>query len=182
VLLASPSWKGGTAGRKRVIRGESSILGTLTRTQVMGSDKGLSRAKEIQQGYKLHPLSTFLGTAAPARAPAINWPAWTEGDETREAYWSYVNLLCPDFIRLTRRCTRAMIGRKTGRGGRRRSSTRCGRRCSRLDDARAELKRLSEGNYDITKFWHSRQDRHRLWFAPGHGIFARVNRRYSSMR
>ena len=51
--------------------------------------------KEIQQSYKLQPLSTFLGTSAPAAAPAIQWPTWTEGDETREAYWSYVSFLLP---------------------------------------------------------------------------------------
>ena len=95
-LLASSRWKGQLPpGIKRVIRGESDLLGTLTRTQVIGGEQDLPRVKEIQQGYKLQPLSQFLGTKAPAAAPAINWPTWTEGDETREAYWSYVSFLLP---------------------------------------------------------------------------------------
>jgi hypothetical protein len=39
--------------------------------------------KEIQQSYKLQPLSKFLGTPTPAPEAGIKWPTWTEGDETR---------------------------------------------------------------------------------------------------
>ena len=81
------------AGITRVVRGESDLLGTLT--QVIGSETDLPRVKEIQRSYGLQPLSKFLGTAAPAAAPAIQWPAWNDGDETREAYWSYVSFLLP---------------------------------------------------------------------------------------
>jgi hypothetical protein len=163
VLLASPSWKGKVPqGVKRVIRGESSILGTLTRTQVMGSDKELSRVKEIQQGYKLQPLSTYLGTAAPARAPAIRWPAWTEGDETHEAYWSYVNLLLP--LTTPHPADKAMydklasIGLKAGARWAPDKLDPSMRKALQqgLDDARAELKKLSEGKFDITKFFGTR--------------------------
>ena len=93
-LLASPSWKGELPdGIKRVVRGESDILGTLTRTQIVGGTKDMPRVKEIQQSYQLEPLSAFTGTAAPEPAPPIEWPAWTEGDETTEAYFGYVNFL-----------------------------------------------------------------------------------------
>jgi hypothetical protein len=105
VLLASPKWKGETPkGITRVIRGESDILGTLTRTQVVGGAKDLPRVKEIQTSYKLQPLSTFLGTKPPAPAPEIRWPAWNEGDETREAYWGYVHFLLPLTTPTTRPC------------------------------------------------------------------------------
>ena len=61
-LLASPSWKGEMPkGIKRIIRGESDIIGTLTRTQLIGGETDLPRVKEIQQSYKLQPLSAFLG-------------------------------------------------------------------------------------------------------------------------
>ena len=61
-LLASPSWKGGLpSGIKRMIRGESGLLGTLTRTQVIGGEEDLTRVKEIQQSYKLHRLASSLG-------------------------------------------------------------------------------------------------------------------------
>jgi hypothetical protein len=66
-LLASPSWKGKMPpGITRVVRGESDLLGTLTRTQVIGGEKDLPRVKQIQQSYKLQPLSKFLGIPAPA--------------------------------------------------------------------------------------------------------------------
>ena len=61
-LLASPSWQGDMPkGIKRVIRGESDILGTLTRTQAIGDEKDLLKVEQIQRGYKLQPLSEFLG-------------------------------------------------------------------------------------------------------------------------
>lgn len=93
-LLVSPSWKGKSPkGIKRIIRGESDFLGTLTRTQVLGGTQDLTRFKQIQQSYQLQPLSSFTGTKTPPAAPAIDWPEWTEGDETREGYFGYVNFL-----------------------------------------------------------------------------------------
>lgn len=93
-LLAAPDWEGTTpSGIKRVIRGESTILGSLTRTQPAGGATDMSSVKPIQQGYKLQPLSAFLGKAAPAKAPAVNWPAWTEGDEKIEKFWGYAALM-----------------------------------------------------------------------------------------
>ena len=95
-LFASPSWKGDVPkGIKRLIHGESDLLGTLTRTQVLGGSNDMLRVKEIQQSYKLQPLSSFAGTKAPSAAPAIDWLEWTEGDETKVKYFDYVNFLLP---------------------------------------------------------------------------------------
>ena len=44
----------------RVVQGESDLLGTLTRTQLIGGETDLPLLKEIQQSYKLQPLSKFL--------------------------------------------------------------------------------------------------------------------------
>lgn len=91
VLLAGPDWKGETPkGIKRVIRGESDFLGSLTRTQLMGSMSDLDNVKKIQQEYKVQPLSEYLGTAKPAAAPELNFPAWKEGVEMTPEYWTYV--------------------------------------------------------------------------------------------
>jgi hypothetical protein len=96
VMLASPSWKGEKPrGVKRVIQGESDFLGTLTRTQLMPGKGGLGRVKEIQQEYKLEPLSKYLGEQAPPAAANIDWPAWKEGDEKTEEFWKYVAFLLP---------------------------------------------------------------------------------------
>ena len=60
-LLASPSWKGEVPkGIKRVVRGETDFLGTLTRTGLNGP-QDLPNMEKTQQGYKLQPLSSFLG-------------------------------------------------------------------------------------------------------------------------
>ncbi|MCK5834194.1 MAG: DUF1254 domain-containing protein [Lentisphaeria bacterium] len=95
-LLVSPSWKGEVPkGITRVIRGESDFLGSLTRTQLLGGKGDMTLVKEIQKGYKLQSLSAFNGTKAPKAAVAINWPKWTEGDETTVKYFDYVNFILP---------------------------------------------------------------------------------------
>jgi len=93
-LLVAPDWHGKVPpGIKRVIRGETTFLGTLTRTQLLGSADDLPAVQKIQQAYQLQPLSAFLGKAAPPAAPAIDWPAWTEGDEKTEKFWSHAALM-----------------------------------------------------------------------------------------
>jgi hypothetical protein len=93
VLLASPTWKGELPkGVKRVIRGETDFLGTLTRTQLLGADD-LPNVKKIQKEYKLQPLSAFLGKGAPKAAPKIDWIAWKEGDEKTPKFWKYASFL-----------------------------------------------------------------------------------------
>ncbi len=95
VLLASPSWKGDLPkGVDRVVQGESDILGTLTRTQLIGEDD-LPNVQKIQKEYKLQPLSAYLGTDAPAAAPEIKWMAWKDGDETTDKFWEYAAFLLP---------------------------------------------------------------------------------------
>ncbi|AQQ69362.1 hypothetical protein Mag101_03485 [Microbulbifer agarilyticus] len=96
VLLASPEWKGEKpAGVDRIIRGESDFLGSLTRTQLIESKGGLNKVKEIQQAYKLEPLSNYLGKAPPKAAPNIDWPSWEEGAEDTDKYWDYVSFILP---------------------------------------------------------------------------------------
>jgi hypothetical protein len=95
VLLARPGWSGPLPdGIDRVVQGETEFLGTLTRTQLLGSDD-LEIVRGIQNGYALQPLSAFLGTPAPEPAAALDWPKWREGDETRLAYWDHVARLLP---------------------------------------------------------------------------------------
>ncbi|RLA18509.1 MAG: DUF1254 domain-containing protein [Gammaproteobacteria bacterium] len=93
VLLASPKWDGKLPnGVKRVIKGDTYFLGSLTRTQLFDL-KDLPNVKKIQQGYKLQTLSTYLGKTAPKAAPAIKWMTWTDGDEKIDKFWSYTNFL-----------------------------------------------------------------------------------------
>ena len=163
-LIASASWKGATPpGITRVVRGESDLLGTLTRTQLVSGSPDLPRVQEIQQSYKLQPLSSFLGTAAAAPAPAVQWPAWTEGDETREAYWSYVNFILSfitphaDDVPMYEKL--AALGLKAGAPWHPekldpevRTTLQQG-----IEAGRAEMKKLSEAGVDAGKFFGTRQ-------------------------
>lgn len=93
VLLASPNWQGELPkGVKRVIQGDTDFLGTLTRTQLI-EPKDLVNVQRIQKEYKLQPLSSYLGTTAPAAAAAIQWKPWVEGVETTDEFWAYTNFL-----------------------------------------------------------------------------------------
>jgi hypothetical protein len=92
-LLAPPGWKGQMpAGIKRAMRGESSFLGTMTRTEERGPGDAAAVAK-IQQAYKLQPLSAYLKQPAPAAAPAVEWPVWHEGSEKTLGFFGYANFL-----------------------------------------------------------------------------------------
>ncbi|WP_166366952.1 DUF1254 domain-containing protein [Pseudomonas akapageensis] len=73
-LIAGPDWKGeAPAGIDKVIRSESNIVYGLYRTQLF-NELDLAKVQEIQQGYKVQPLSGFLGQPAAAAAPAVTWP------------------------------------------------------------------------------------------------------------
>jgi hypothetical protein len=163
VLLASLSWKGNLPnGVARVIQGETDFLGTLTRTQFLGGQEDLRRVKSIQESYKLEPLSSFAGTPAPKPAPAITWPKWREGDETKEVYWTYVSFLLP-FVTPNsddQAMYEALAKLGIEPGSRWDAATmepavleamQMG-----LEDGRAELKQLSEGGVDAAKFFGPR--------------------------
>ncbi|MGV0627719.1 DUF1254 domain-containing protein [Mycolicibacter minnesotensis] len=94
VLLAGPGWSGELPpGISRVVRGESDLLGTLTRTQMLATEGGMSRVEQIQHEYRLEPLSAHIGLAAPPPAPEIDWPRWKDGAELTAEYWDYVAFL-----------------------------------------------------------------------------------------
>lgn len=92
-LLAPTTWKGELPkGIKRVIYGETTLLGTLTRTAVF-SDDDVPNAMKIQQGYQLMPLSSYLHEAAPTEAPNVNWPVWNEENMTNAEFFKLANFL-----------------------------------------------------------------------------------------
>jgi hypothetical protein len=93
VLLAAPAWQGDLpAGVKRVVRGDSEFLGSLTRTQ-LSDTADMANVKRIQQQYKLEPLSSYLGKPAPKPAPDVTWLPWKEGLETTDEFWTYANFV-----------------------------------------------------------------------------------------
>ena len=66
-LIAGPGWKGETPkGVKKVIRSETELVLAVYRTQLFNPGD-LDNVKKVQAGYKVQPLSTFLGQ--PRRRP-----------------------------------------------------------------------------------------------------------------
>ena len=72
-LVAGPNWRGETpAGITRVIRSETELAFALYRTQLLSPDD-IEEVRRIQAGYRVQPLSAFLGQAPPPAAPAIDF-------------------------------------------------------------------------------------------------------------
>lgn len=71
-LIAGPAWKGETPkGIKKVIRSETELVNVVGRTQLFNPGD-LDNVKKIQAGYKVRPLSSYLGAQSPA-APPVDW-------------------------------------------------------------------------------------------------------------
>jgi len=72
-LIGGPNWKGETPkGLKKVMRSETDLAIGAYRTQLFNPGD-LDNVKKIQAGYKVQPLSAFLGQPAPPAAPAIDF-------------------------------------------------------------------------------------------------------------
>ena len=100
VLVVGPSWKGETPkGIKKVIRSETDILMPIYRVQVFDPDD-LDNVKKVQAGFKVQPLSSFLGKPAPNAAPAIDFirPLTVETQKTSLELFNILNFVlryCP---------------------------------------------------------------------------------------
>lgn len=91
-LVAGPGWKGETpAGIKKVFRAETDLVLGAYRTQLFNPDD-LDNVKKIQDRYKAEPLSAFLGGAAPAAAPAIDFTKPLSPDEEKKSL-EFFNIL-----------------------------------------------------------------------------------------
>jgi hypothetical protein len=98
-LFAGPNWKGeAPKGITKVIRSETEIIGTLTRTAWTGPEE-----KEVlqstQRQYRFMPLSEFAGTRPPVPAPVWSFPAWDEARANSPDFISYLNFIlqfCPE--------------------------------------------------------------------------------------
>lgn len=79
-LVVGPDWKGqAPAGIKQTFTSTTPFALTLFRTQLF--DPGdMPNVEKVQAGYKVRPLSAFLGQPAPPAAPKIDFlPATTQG-------------------------------------------------------------------------------------------------------
>ena len=99
-LLAGPTWKGETPeGINSVINCETQFAFVLYRTQLF-DPSDIENVKKIQAGYKVQPLSQFLGKATPTGPPAVNFLKPISADEERSSleFFNILNFIlqfCP---------------------------------------------------------------------------------------
>ncbi|MBV4483631.1 DUF1254 domain-containing protein [Pseudomonas khavaziana] len=84
-MVAGPDWKGQQpVDIDRVVYSEGNIAYALYRTQLFG-DKDVGKVKQIQSGYTVQSLSSYVKQPAPAKAAKIDWPkpmaTMTEGPQ-----------------------------------------------------------------------------------------------------
>lgn len=99
-LVVGPNWKGVTPpGMKKVVHSETELVTVVYRTQLF-NPADIDNVTKIQAGYKVQPLSQFLGTTLPAAPPAINFikPLSPEDQKTSLEFFSILNFalqFCP---------------------------------------------------------------------------------------
>lgn len=92
-MIAGPNWQGQQPLKiDRLLRSESNIAYALYRTQLF-DDKDLTKVKEIQKGYKVEPLSRYVGHKAPAAAPKVDWPKPLPGMSDTPDLFRYLNFM-----------------------------------------------------------------------------------------
>ena len=98
-LLAGPSWKGETPGIKAVIRSETEFAFVLSPDAAF-NPSDIGNVKKIQAGYKVVPLSQFLGKQAPPVFPAIDFikPLSAADERSSLEFFNILNFIlqfCP---------------------------------------------------------------------------------------
>ncbi len=176
VLLASPTWKGDLPdGVKRIVRGDSEFLGSLTRAQLI-DPSDMANVTRIQGGYKLEPLSSFLGQPAPASAPDIEWLPWKEGLEKTDDFWSYANfvmaLTTPNPQDKPALDKIAEIGVVAGQPWDASSFSKDEAKAisDGMGEALAEMKKASEGDVNPALFFRSRKNTDKDYFDRALGV------------
>ncbi len=73
-LVAGPDWQGAIPpGIREVFRSSTQFAMALFRTQLFDA-ADMANVEKVQAGYRVQPLSAFLGQSAPPAAPAIDFP------------------------------------------------------------------------------------------------------------
>lgn len=99
-LLAGPNWSGDKPeGIKEIIPCETEFALVLCRTQLFDAND-LERVQMIQAGYRVQPLSKFLGRPAPIDAARIDFPKplSSEAERTSIEFFTLLNFVmrfCP---------------------------------------------------------------------------------------
>jgi hypothetical protein len=117
-LVVGPNWKGETPkGIKKVFRSETYFLMPIYRVQLFDLSD-LDNVKKVQAGFKVQPLSSFLGTPAPPAAAAINFikPLTVATQKTSLEFFNILNFVLrfcptdPSEVELMKRFARIGVG------------------------------------------------------------------------
>jgi hypothetical protein len=74
VLIAGPDWRGHVPpGVEHVARAETRLVKIVTRILLEGGEAAAD-VRELEDGYRLQPLSAYAGTPAPPAAPPLAFP------------------------------------------------------------------------------------------------------------
>ena len=99
-LVIGPKWRGeAPKGIKKVFRSETELMLAIYRTQLFDT-KDITSVKKIQAGYKVQPLSKFLGRSASKSAEEIEFikPLQSDKIQTSSEVFNQLNFLlqfCP---------------------------------------------------------------------------------------
>jgi hypothetical protein len=89
-MVVGPGWQGETpAGIKKVFHATTQFGLTIFRTQLFRPDD-MPNVVKVQSGYKVQPLSAYLGKPAPAAAPAIDFPKINK-ETMKTNFFEYLN-------------------------------------------------------------------------------------------
>ncbi|HET7715867.1 MAG TPA: DUF1254 domain-containing protein [Bauldia sp.] len=96
-MVAGPDWQGEVPeGVAKAFRSETEFSLAVYRTQLF-DPSDIDNVKKVQAGYKVEPLSAFLGQPAPPAAPAIEWLE-PSADAIKGDFIKYLNFVlefCP---------------------------------------------------------------------------------------
>ena len=91
-MIAGPGWSGEKPeGIAKAFASETQFGLVIFRTQLFNA-ADIDNVKKIQAGYKVMPLSMFLGKPAPPPAPPIDFPEFTD-DAFKLKAFDYLNFL-----------------------------------------------------------------------------------------
>jgi hypothetical protein len=96
-LVSGPDWEGEEPkGIAKSFRSETQFTLVVYRTQLF-DPADMDNVKKVQAGYRIEPLSRFLGQPAPAAAPAVDWPEFEQAALTSRfpEYLDFLLQFCP---------------------------------------------------------------------------------------
>jgi hypothetical protein len=89
-LIAGPQWKGETPpGVKKAFRSDTDFSLAIFRTQLFDA-ADMDNVIEVQDGYKVQPLSAYLKQPAPAAPAAVDWPKFDK-DLVKTEFFEYLD-------------------------------------------------------------------------------------------